>query len=38
MIKYKSDGSVEREKAPLVTKGYTQRGLDFLNYYAMLVS
>jgi len=34
-IKYKSDGIVDRYKAHLVAKGYTQlEGLDFLNTLA----
>jgi len=34
-IKYKSDGSIDKYKARLISKGYTQiEGLDFLDTFA----
>lgn len=37
-IKYKADGFIERYKACLVAKEYTQQGLDFFDTFSRLQS
>ena len=33
-VKYKTDGSIERYKAKLVAKGFTQKGVDYFETFS----